>query len=136
MAGVREAVERIREALNAHDADALAACFAEDYENTAPAHPARGFRGRDQGRRNFGQIFSFVPDFRADVVSAAYDNPIAFTEWEFTGTRKDGSPNHMCGAIVLGVKDDLVSWASFYMEPDDEGRENVDEAVRRQVVRQ
>ena len=134
MAEARDAVERIREALNAHDVDALVACFAEDYENSWPAHPARGFRGRDQVRRNWEQIFSFVSDFHSDVSNALYDGSIAFTEWAFTGTRRDGTASHMRGAIVLGVEKGLVSWTRFYMEPVDEGDGTAQEAVRRQVV--
>ena len=61
-------VERLVRATNDHDVDALAACFAEDYENETPVHPARGFRGREQVRRNWEQIFAFVPDVRAEVV--------------------------------------------------------------------
>jgi ketosteroid isomerase-like protein len=44
-------IERLVLATNRHDLDALAACFAADYENETPAHPARSFRGRDQVRR-------------------------------------------------------------------------------------
>lgn len=54
-------VERLVHATNDHDIDALVACFAEDYENETPVHPARSFRGRDQVRRNWEQIFAFVP---------------------------------------------------------------------------
>lgn len=127
-------VEGIRQALNSHDVNALTAWFGEDYENTWPAHPSRGFHGRDQVRRNWEQIFASVPDFQAEVVGAAYDAHVAFTEREFTGTRRDGSANHLRGAIVLGVTGGLVRWARFYMEPVDESTESVDQAVRRQVA--
>ena len=61
----RQMVERLVAATNAHDLDALVACFDEDYENETPVHPGRGFRGRDQVRTNWEQIFAFVPDVRA-----------------------------------------------------------------------
>ncbi len=135
MDGPQAMVERLVHATNDHDIDALVACFAEDYENETPAHPARGFRGREQVRRNWEQIFAFVPDIRAEVVRLAVDDATAWTEWEMTGTRRDGTAHHMRGVIVFGVRDGLASWAHFYLEPVDAIASTVDDAVRDQVVR-
>jgi ketosteroid isomerase-like protein len=60
-------------AVNDHDLDALVACFAPDYVNETPARPQRGFRGREQVRRNWTQIFAGVPDIRAAVPRYATD---------------------------------------------------------------
>jgi len=62
-------VERLRVASNEHNLPALVGCFAADYRNETPAHPERGFTGRDQVRRNWEQIFA-IADFRADVLQA------------------------------------------------------------------
>ena len=51
MNGAQEMVDRLVHATNAHDVDAVAACFAEEYENETPVHPARSFRGREQVRQ-------------------------------------------------------------------------------------
>ncbi|MGZ5301942.1 MAG: nuclear transport factor 2 family protein, partial [Actinomycetota bacterium] len=64
---VEDLVERLARATNEHDLDALTACFAPEYVNETPAHPERGFRGRDQVRKNWEQIFGAVPDLEADV---------------------------------------------------------------------
>jgi hypothetical protein len=64
-------VDRLVQATNDHDLGALVACFAQEYASETPAHPARGFRGRGQVRRNWEQIFSFVPDLRAEVTRSA-----------------------------------------------------------------
>lgn len=53
MDGPAETIERLLQATNGRDLDALVACFAEDYVNDTPAHPARGFRGSAQVRRNW-----------------------------------------------------------------------------------
>ncbi|MDQ1450096.1 MAG: hypothetical protein QOC79_3067, partial [Actinomycetota bacterium] len=76
----QELVDRLVRATNEHDLDAVVACFADDYENETPAHPARGFRGRDQVRRNWEQIFAFVPDVHAAVLGRAIDGDTAWTE--------------------------------------------------------
>ncbi len=55
-------LEQLAAAVNGHDLEALESCFAADYRNPAPVHPAQGFTGRAQVRRNWEQIFTFVPD--------------------------------------------------------------------------
>ena len=135
MDGPGAMVDRLVRATNDHDIDALAACFAEDYENETPAHPARSFRGREQVRRNWEQIFGFVPDVRAEVLRRAIDGDTVWTEWQMTGTRRDGTAHHLCGVVVFGVGGGVARWARFYLEPVDEGAGGVADAVREQVVR-
>ena len=131
----REMVEKLVGATNAHDLDALVACFDEDYENETPVHPGRGFRGRNQVRTNWEQIFAFVPDIRAQVIRSVVDDETVWTEWDMTGTRRDGSPHHMCGVIIFSVIGGTARWARFYLEPVDDQPSDVDRAVRDQVVR-
>jgi ketosteroid isomerase-like protein len=135
MSEAAEMVDRLLRATNDHDLEGVEACFAEDYENETPAHPARSFRGRAQVRRNWEQIFAFVPDLRAEVLDSAVDGESAWTEWEMTGTRRDGTPHHMRGVIVFAVRGGLASRARFYLEPVDESSGSVDDAVRDQVAR-
>jgi ketosteroid isomerase-like protein len=123
-------VDRLCAATNAHDVDGIVACFAEDYRNETPVHPARGFVGREQVRRNWEQILSFVPDVEAKVLSCAVDGDRVWTEWEHTGTRLDGSAHVMRGVIIFGVRDGLAQWARFYLEPADADPADADQAVR------
>jgi hypothetical protein len=125
-------VERLCQATNDHDLDALARCFAPGYRNETPAHPARGFLGRDQVRRNWHQIFAGVPDIRAEVRWIA-DDRTAWSEWEMRGTRRDGSPHVMRGVVIFGVEGGEFTWARFYLEPVEEGGGDVNDAVRRSV---
>ncbi len=135
MAGPQELVDRLVSATNRHDIEALVACFAVDYRNETPTHPERSFRGRDQVRRNWEQIFAFVPDVQAEIVHRATAGDEAWTEWKMTGTRRDGSAHRMAGVIVFGVRDDVVAQARFYLEPIDDDGGDVDQAVRAQVAR-
>jgi ketosteroid isomerase-like protein len=125
-------VERLRRAVNDHDLEALADCFTPDYRNETPAHPARGFEGRPQVRRNWQQIFAGVPDISAEVRWIA-DGTTAWSEWEMKGTRRDGSPHLMRGVVIFGVEGDQARWAHFYLEPVQEGGPAIDEAVRQGV---
>ena len=66
-------VERLLEAINAHDLEAMVDLFADDYVNEWPAHPERSFRGNQQVRRNWSQLFASVPDLRARLPRVAVD---------------------------------------------------------------
>jgi ketosteroid isomerase-like protein len=129
-------IDRLVSATNQHDIEAMAACFSEDYQNETPAHPSRGFRGRAQVRRNWKQIFAFVPDIHVEVVRSAAKVDTVWTEWEMRGTRRDGGSHWSRGVIVFGVSDEAIRWARFYLEPVDESDATVDDAIREQMVRQ
>ncbi len=135
MNGTQAMVDRLVQATNDHDLDALAECFAEDYANETPVHPSRSFSGRAQVRQNWEQIFAFVPDLRAEVTSSTIAGETAWTEWEMTGTRRDGTVHQMRGVIVFGVRAGVAQWARFYLEPVDSATGTVSDAVREQVAR-
>jgi hypothetical protein len=126
---------RLLHATNAHDLDAIVGCFAPAYRNDTPVHPARGFTGRDQVRRNWDQILGFVPDIHATLLRWSAQDGVVWSEWEQRGTRRDGTPHVMRGVIIFGVQDDAIAWARFYLEPVEEGGGGVDHAVRTQVAR-
>jgi ketosteroid isomerase-like protein len=132
--GPAAVIARLERAANAHDLAALVACFAPDYRNDTPAHPERGFIGRDQVRRNWEQILAGVPDLTTKVLRWAVNGDEVWSEWEHRGTRRDGSAHVMCGVVIFGVAEGLLSWARFFLEPVQVGGENVDAAVRRQVA--
>lgn len=135
MNDTRAWLERLLSATNDHDLDALVACFAADYVNETPSHPARGFVGPEQVRRNWEQIFAFVPDLHATIVAATFEGPMAWTEWDMRGTRRDGTPHHMAGVVVFEVSDGTARRARFFLEPVEASTGSVDDAVRSQVVR-
>ena len=126
---------RLVQATNAHDIDAIVACFGSGYRNDTPAHPGRSFVGREQVRRNWEQILGFVPDMHAEVLRLSAQDAVVWSEWEQRGTRRDGTAHLMRGVIIFGVEDDAIAWARFYLEPVQQGGGNVDDAVRAQVAR-
>jgi ketosteroid isomerase-like protein len=136
MKGSLATIDRLVHATNQHDLEAMTGCFSEDYQNETPAHPARGFHGRAQVRRNWEQIFAFVPDIHVEVVRSAVEADTVWTEWQMRGTRRDGKSHWMRGVIVFGVSDDAIRWARFYLEPVDESDATVNDVIREQVTRQ
>jgi ketosteroid isomerase-like protein len=128
-------VERLVAASNAHDVEAMVACFAPDYVNETPTHPTRGFRGREQVRRNWTTILGAVPDLTARVIAAALDGDRVWTEWEMTGTRLDGEPHAMAGVVIFGVAGDQIVSARFFLEPVETVSGDVDAAIDRALNR-
>jgi ketosteroid isomerase-like protein len=131
--GPAAVLRRVQDATNAHDIEAIVACFAPDYRNETPVHPARGFIGKEQVRRNWTQILTAVPDLFADVVASAVSEEMVWSEWEHRGTRPDGTTHLMRGVIVFTVGDGVITSARFFLEPVDQGDNGVDSAILRQV---
>ena len=127
-------LKKLHAAIDSHDLDAIEACFAPDYLNETPVHPARGFVGAAQVRANWSMILEGVPDLRATVVRSAKHGDDVWAEWELAGTRRDGVPQVLRGVTVLGVTDDVAQWARFYLEPVDADATPVDAHIARTLT--
>jgi ketosteroid isomerase-like protein len=124
-----EVVERLARATSAHDLEGIVACFADGYVNQTPTHPQRSFAGRDQVRRNWEQILTGVPDITARVLASTVDGDTVWSEWQMSGTRREGALHQMCGVIIFEVDGELVRAARFYLEPLERESGTVDDAV-------
>jgi len=118
-------------AVNTHEPDAVAGCFAEDYRSETPLHPARAFVGREEARENWQQVFVGVPDLRVEVLRRVLDGSTVWIEWEFVGTLRDGTPQLNRGVTVFGTEDGRAVWSRFYLEPVEEGGESVGRHLRK-----
>ncbi|WP_223164119.1 nuclear transport factor 2 family protein [Nocardioides mesophilus] len=108
---------RVLEATNAHDVERIVGCFTPDYVNQTPCHPARGFTGTEQVRRNWTAILAAVPDLEATVVDEVTSGDHVWSEWEMRGTRRDHTPHLMRGVMIFGVDGDRARSCRFYLEP-------------------
>lgn len=122
--------ERLVVATNAHDLEALVACFSPEYQLEMPAHPSRNFRGNDQVRKNWSHFFATMPDMQCTVHRLTKDGDAEWSEWEMRGTRRDGVLFHMRGVIIFVTRNDVIVSARFYLEPVDTNSSTVDDAVR------
>ena len=126
-----EVLERLHHAMNQHDVAAFLACFAAAYRSEQPAHPNRGFGGREQVEKNWTALFSAIPDFHAELVAATADADTVWAEWHWSGTRAEEPPIDMRGVTLFGVEDGRIVWGRLYMEEVEEAGEDIDETVRR-----
>jgi hypothetical protein len=123
-------VERLRDAINAHDPDAMTALLAPEYRSEQPAHPNRGFGGRDQVKKNWTLLFTGVPDLHAEVLRDLDDGATSWSEWELIGHHGDGALFHERGVFLFGLDDGAIVWARFYVEEVEQGGADIDETMR------
>lgn len=126
-----EVLERLHQAMNQHDLEAFLVCFHPDYRSEQPAHPNRGFGGRDQVEKNWTAIFEGIPDFHAELLHTAVKGTTVWSEWHWTGTRANDAPLNLCGVIIAGIEGDQIVSGRLYMEEVEEAGEDIDETVRR-----
>jgi ketosteroid isomerase-like protein len=122
-------LERLRDAMNAHDARRLASLCAEDYRSAQPVHPGRGFGGSAQVLENWSSVFDGVPDFGAELVATSVDGDTEWGEWYWHGHHVDGSPFAMRGATIFVVRDGLIADGRLYMEPVETDGGDIEAAV-------
>jgi len=130
---MRDVVQAVADAINARDVSLLGACFAVDYPSEQPVHPSRSFVGREQMMRNWAGILAGVPDITATIVRTATVGNTAWAEWDWSGTKADGSAFAMRGVTIGEVEGDEFSWVRFYMEPVDSDAIDVETAIDRVV---
>jgi ketosteroid isomerase-like protein len=127
----RALMKRLTAAQNAHDLEGMLACFHEDYRSEQPLFPARTFQGVDQVRANWSALLEAIPDFHAEILESALDGDIVFLEVHWTGTKADGAPLDERGVVVMGLRDDRVSWGRLYVDEVEREGADIDAVVRR-----
>ena len=75
-AASREALERLHTAMNQHDLEAFLACFDPHYRSEQPAHPIRGFGGREQVEKNWSAMFEGMGRPFGDVTASSACGPM------------------------------------------------------------
>jgi ketosteroid isomerase-like protein len=131
MGDPRALIDRMTAAQNAHDLEAMLACFHEDYRSEQPQFPARTFQGIDQVRANWSALLDAIPDFHAEVLRSAVDGGTVFVEVDWTGTKADGTPLEERGVIIMGTRDDRIAWGRLYVDEVEHVDAGIDVAVRR-----
>jgi len=129
-AASREALELLHAAMNNHDLEAFLACFDPHYRSEQPAHPIRGFGGREQVEKNWSAMFEGMPDFHAELLANATEGDTVWAEWHWTGTRANAAPLDMRGVTLFEIKNGQVVSGRLYMEEVEEADADIGETVR------
>ena len=107
--------ERMIQAANRHDLDAMVACFAPDFRSEQPFYPERNFTGQAGVRKNWSFFFSTMPDFQAEVLSEAVEGDTVWAELHYHGTQVDGKKYVTRGVTISGIQEDQIVWAKLYI---------------------
>jgi hypothetical protein len=62
-------------------------------------------------------MFEIIPDFEGDLLRSAVSGDTVWTEWDWHGTRSDGSDFHVVVLMIFGVCAHQFAWGRVYMEP-------------------
>jgi hypothetical protein len=124
-------VVRLRDAMNQHDLEAFLVCFDPNYRSEQPAHPSRGFGGREQVEKNWSVLFDGIPDFHAELLATSTEGDTLWSEWHWTGTRANEAPLDMRGVTLFEIQNSLIVSGRLYMEEVEEAGGDIDETVRR-----
>jgi limonene-1,2-epoxide hydrolase len=124
-----EVIDRLVVAMNAHDLDAAAGFFHEDYRSEQPAHPGRAFVGRAQMRANWEAMFAGISDFHAEICRSAQDGETTWTEWRWSGTRSDGQAFEVRGVTLFEITGDQIVAGRLYLEDVERDLAGIEQAV-------
>lgn len=108
--------ERMVQASNRHDLDAMVACFTADFRSEQPFHPERNFVGQAGVRENWSFFFSTIPDFQVDIVSEAIEGDAVWAELHYHGTQVDGKRYVTRGVTISGIQGEQIAWSKLYIE--------------------
>ena len=107
--------ERMIQAANRHDLEAMVACFAPDFRSEQPFSPERNFVGQAGVRKNWSFFFSTMPDFQAEVLSEAVEGDTVWAELHYHGTQVDGKKQATRGVTLSGIQGNQIVWAKLYI---------------------
>jgi ketosteroid isomerase-like protein len=110
-------LERMIQALNRHDLDAMVACFAPDYRSEQPFHPELNFTGQAGVRKNWSFFFKTIPDIQIEILGEVEEGDTVWAELHYHGTQTDGKKYTMRGVILVGIQADQIIWARLYINP-------------------
>ena len=109
--------ERMIQAANRHDLEAMVACFAPDFRSEQPLHPERAFTGQPGVRNNWSFFFTTIPDIQVVVLGEVEEGDTVWAELHYHGTQTDGKKFTVRGVTIQGIQADQIAWARLYVEP-------------------
>jgi ketosteroid isomerase-like protein len=108
--------ERMIQAANRHDLEAMVACYAPDFRSEQPFHPERNFVGPAGVRKNWNFFFTTIPDIQIEILGEVVEGDTVWAELHYHGTQTDGKKHDVMGVSLLGIQADQIIWARLYIE--------------------
>lgn len=115
LTGTRAVVERYLAALNAGDADAVAACVSEDFHNEHTSAAGRSLTGRTAYRERLGGFLAEFENLHYDVEDLLVDDDRAAVGYRMTFAFT-GKPVDVRGMFWFRVADGLIAHRRDYWD--------------------
>ena len=107
--------ERMIQAANRHDLEAMVACFAPDFRSEQLFYPERNFTGQAGVRKNWSFFFSTIPDMQVEVRSSAVEGDTIWAELAYYGTQTNGKKHVTRGVTISGIQGEQIVWSKLYI---------------------
>lgn len=106
----RDVVEQFNDAINGHDAAAVAALLTDDtvFENTAPAPDGTRVTGKTDVAAFWTRWLTANPDARFEVEDLVVAGDRCTVQWIYRKVR-DGRPWHLRGIDLFTVRDGKIA---------------------------
>jgi ketosteroid isomerase-like protein len=111
-------VERLNEAVNGQDLDAVMGLMTQDcvFENTFPPPDGERFVGRAAVRGFWDDFFRSSPGAHFDFDEVVVYGERAFVRWRYAWENADGTQGHVRGVDLFWVKGGRVSEKLSYVK--------------------
>lgn len=110
-------LQSFADAFNAHDTRAIMSHMTEDCVFEASAGPdvnGEVFRGQEQVKHAFENVFATFPDAKWSTPKHFITGDRGFTEWVFTGTKKDGTKVEVTGCDLFTFENGKIAIKNSY----------------------
>lgn len=116
-AATRDAVTRFNDAINRHDAAAVAALLTDDtvFENTGPAPDGTRLTGKAAVASFWEKWFAANPDAKFEAEEIIVTGDRCVVRWIYRKMR-DGKPWHLRGIDVFAVRDGKIAAKLAYVK--------------------
>lgn len=114
---ILETLDRLAAAFNAHDIEAIMACFAEDCSLDLPRGPTphgRRYVGRDEVRLGIMSRFESTPDVHYGEIENFVSGSTGMSRWLLTGTTPTGEKVCVRGCDFYSFRNGKVTRKDSY----------------------
>jgi len=113
----KDFLQSFADAFNAHDIPGIMSHMTDDCVFEASAGPdvdGQKFVGQTEVQKAFEDVFSTFPDAQWRDPKHFISGEIGFSQWTFTGTKKDGTKVEVTGCDLFTFRDGKIAIKNSY----------------------
>jgi len=113
----KDLLQSFADAFNAHDVVAIMSHMTSDcvFEASAgPDYDGEKFSGQEEVKKAFEDVFALFPDAHWSNPQHFISGNRGFSEWTFTGTKRDGTKVEVTGCDLFTFKNGKIAVKNSY----------------------